>query len=86
MSRHTDIPPFARQYGANHPSVRPKILAEIERDVIGWADERGRIHFFEDAEREQEEHKVDWCAVAFWFGMITIVLALGIGGGLWLTK
>lgn len=85
MSRHTDIPPFARQYGANHPAVRHRILQEIERDVIGYADKRGNIHFFKD-EQDKPERGADWCAILFWFSILGIILLLGIGGGLWLTS
>lgn len=64
MSRHTNIPPFARQHGANHPAVQSKILAEIEEDVrnnpaieerIGYIDADGILHLYDKESVAQEQ-------------------------------
>lgn len=90
MSRHSDVPPFARRYAPNHPAVRSKILAEVDSDLR--RPEREYLYFDTDGQLRRHEPEpedvrdVDWGLVFVLLCLFGIVLMLGIGGGLWLTK
>ena len=88
MSRHTDIPPFARTYGRNHPAVLGKILAEVEQDLRGTYEPARRevLGHFEDGEYishkariEHERYGWKFYDVLAVVSLITVVAVFALG-------
>ena len=88
MSRHTDIPPFARTYGRNHPAVQGKILAEVEQDLRGTYEPARRevLGHFEDREYishkariEHERYGWKFYDVLAVVSLITVVAVFALG-------
>ena len=80
MSRHTDIPPFARTYGRNHPAVQGKILAEVEQDLRGTYEPARRevLGHFEDGEYISHKARIENERYGWTFLDVVSVASLGI--------
>ena len=92
MSRHSDVPIFARRHAPMHPRVHAKIMREMEQDVageepyrvvpsaekntIGWVDEKGRVRFF--TEHEQAPQHGHEMAFLLTLAAFCIVMGLGL--------
>ena len=54
MTRHTDVPIFARRHAprdaSNHPSLRNRVVPAADTRTIGWVDSRGYIQFHKNHE------------------------------------
>lgn len=78
--RHTDIQPFARTYGRNHPAVQGKILAEVEHDLRGTYEPARRevLGHFEDGEYISHKARIENERYGWTFLDVVSVASLGI--------
>ena len=80
MTRHTDVPIFARRHvpwdASNHPVLRNRLVPASDTRTVGWVDSRGRVHFHKDHEdcvhrRGQE--------MMFLYAMTAFCVVMGLG-------
>lgn len=81
MTRHTDIPPFARQHAPMHPSVWPKISREMEDDLAGHTPRQKVIGHFDKwgrycSHRQQPQPRMDFLTWLTITSTIALVLLL----------
>ena len=92
MSRHTDVPIFARRRAPMHPAVHAKIMRELEQDVAPPAHME-IMGYFENGDYisyrsrvENEPYRVNFLDVISLLSLALIILLLGVAVGLWIVQ
>lgn len=82
MSRHTDIPIFARRHATMREMEQDmageapyRVVPFAEKNTIGWVDEKGHVRFFTEHEQApQHGHEI-----AFLLTLAAFCIVMGLG-------